>query len=187
MSDEKKQPVIPTTPPYQGVDEEGVATTESIPQEPKKDKKSFFKKPCRDCEKHKKESEEYKNNWQRALADYQNLQRETSERRGEWARMSEQQILEDFIPVYDNFKKAFAIADNADAGGAADNADKKWQSWKQGIRYIMKQFWEVLKAHNAEEIKTVGEKFDRNFMRRPARPLNQSRPAARFRVKWSRG
>ena len=40
-------------------------------------------------------------------ADYKNLQNEISTRRSEWAQMSEIQILEDFIPVYENFKKAF--------------------------------------------------------------------------------
>ena len=115
-----------------------------------KDKKSFFHKSCKDCEKNKSDAEEYKNGWQRALADYKNLQRETEQRRSEWAQMSEQQILEEFIPVYDNFKKAFAVE------GVNDN-------WRQGIGYIMKQFGDVLKNHNIEEIKTVGEKFDPNL------------------------
>ena len=42
--------------------------------------------------------EEYKAGWMRAQADYQNLQKEVENRRSEWARMSEAQILEDFIP-----------------------------------------------------------------------------------------
>lgn len=103
------------------------------------------------------DSEDYKTSWQRATADYQNLKKEVEMRRAEWAQMSEQQILEEFIPVYDNFKKAFAA--KLDAGEATD-AIKKWENWKQGIQYIMKQFSDVLKAHQVEEIKTVGEKFD---------------------------
>jgi len=122
-----------------------------------KPKKSFFKKSNQDCEKYIKEIEEFKNNWQRALADYKNLQRETSERRGEWARMSEQQILEDFIPVYDNFKKAFSHHPEL------SEDQKQMKNWTDGIGYIMKQFWDILKAHSVEEIKTVGEKFDPRF------------------------
>lgn len=107
--------------------------------------------------------ETYKQGWVRAQADYQNLQKEISEQRGTWIKMSELQILEEFIPVYDNFKKAFATSDtdtqmNADD---ADNADvKKMVNWKKGIEYIMKQFWKVLADHDIEEIKTFGEKFD---------------------------
>lgn len=113
-----------------------------------KDKKSIFSRECKKCPDTKKECEEYKSGWQRALADYKNLQTETDKRRGEWAKMSEAQILEEFIPVYDNFKKAFAVE-----GKTAD-------SWAQGIEYIKKQFADILSAHGVEEIKTVGEKFD---------------------------
>lgn len=109
----------------------------------------------------KSESEEYKANWQRALADYRNLQKETAAMRSQWAQMSEENILQNFIPVYENFKKAFNV-ENDDVGenGEIGSEIKKWQGWKQGIEYIMKQFGDVLKSYNVQEIKTVGEKFD---------------------------
>lgn len=97
--------------------------------------------------------EEYKTGWQRALADYQNLQKETTARRAEWAQMSKLQILEDFIPVYDNFKKAFASK-------KSDGWSAEQENWIKGIHYIMKQFGDILKNHQIEEIKTVGEYFD---------------------------
>jgi molecular chaperone GrpE len=105
------------------------------------------------CSQIKFEREEYKQNWQRALADYQNLQKETAARRSELVSMSEQQILEEFIPVYDNFKSAFRSKDRLEW-------NKEQNNWVIGIQYIMKQFGDVLKAHNVEEIKTAGEKFD---------------------------
>jgi molecular chaperone GrpE len=128
--------------------------------EPIKEKKSFFKKPCKDCEKKEKECDEYKAGWQRALADYKNLQKETTARMGEWAQMSERQILEEFIPVYDNFKKAFSHHPVLQA----DNEEhKQMKNWTDGIGYIMKQFGEVLKMHNVGEIQTIGKKFDPRF------------------------
>lgn len=105
------------------------------------------------CSQIKLEREEYKQNWQRALADYQNLQKEVASRRTELVSMSEQQILEEFIPVYDNFKSAFRSKDNLEWS-------KEQNNWVTGIQYIMKQFGDVLKAHNIEEIKTTGEKFN---------------------------
>jgi molecular chaperone GrpE len=120
------------------------------------------KKGC-GCSQIKLEREEYKQNWQRALADYQNLQKEVASRRAELVSMSEQQILEEFIPVYDNFKKAFASWDNTNGSGPTNDTNKKLMNWKQGIEYIMKQFADILKAHNVVEIKTVGEKFDTKF------------------------
>ena len=100
-----------------------------------------------DCLALEKECLEYKAGWQRALSDYQNLQKDVARQRGEWAAMSEAQILEEFLPVYDNFKKAFVAAHEDGA-------------WAKGIGFIMKQFGEVLKSHGIEEIKTVGEVFD---------------------------
>ncbi len=91
--------------------------------------------------------EDYKAKWMRALSDYQNLQKETALQRSEWVRMSELQVIEEFLPVYGNFKKAFAM--NTESG-----------SWAKGIEYIMKQFGDVLKAHGVEEIKTTGEVLD---------------------------
>lgn len=123
-----------------------------------KTKKGFFSKnTCKDCEKNKTENEENKAGWLRALADYKNLQNEISTRRSEWAQMSEIQILEDFIPVYENFKKAFYHHPEVNP----DNEEHRaFKNWIDGIGYIMKQFGDILKNHGVEEIKTVGEKFD---------------------------
>jgi nucleoside triphosphatase len=101
--------------------------------------------------------EEYKIGWQRALADYANLQKETARRQQEWVKYSEQQILEEFIPVYDHFKVAFAH--HPELNGEQKNI----KNWIDGIGYIMKQFGDVMKAHGVEQIKTVGQKFDPRF------------------------
>jgi molecular chaperone GrpE len=119
-----------------------------------------IKKECANCEENNSKTEEYKRDWQRALADYKNLQKETNERRGEWAQMSKAQILEDFIPVYDNFKSAFFHHPILQA----DNEEhKQIKNWIDGIGFIMKQFGDVMKNHGIEEIKTIGEKFDPNL------------------------
>ncbi|MDD2758351.1 MAG: nucleotide exchange factor GrpE [Patescibacteria group bacterium] len=96
-------------------------------------------------------AEEYKTNWHRALADYQNLQKETATRRAEWAQMSEQQILEEFIPVYEHLKTA--VTCHSREGGNPD-------AWMDGVKHVLKQFADILKNHGVEEIKTVGEKFN---------------------------
>ena len=116
-----------------------------------KKKKGFLKK-CKNCNKNETEMEEYKAGWLRAQADYKNLQKEISEQRSEWARMSEQTILEDFIPVYDNFKLAF--------GHQPTDFSDSQKKWSGGIGYIMKQFEKVLQDHNIVEIRTEGELFN---------------------------
>ena len=121
-----------------------------IEDEVEEKKTGFFNCKCKNCEKVEKECEEYKQGWQRALADYKNLQAETTKRRGEWAQMSEAQILEEFIPVYDHLKMSIAGVDKSDA-------------WVEGVKHVLKQFADILKNHGVEEIKTVGEKFDPKF------------------------
>lgn len=139
--------------------EEKAKKADTVPPEPqaveptKNEKKSFFNKPCKNCDKLKQEAGEYKVGWQRALADYQNLQKETTSRRAEWAQMSEQQILEEFIPVYEHLKMALSGTD--ETGGN--------NPWLDGVRHVLKQFADILKSHGVEEVKTVGEKFDPKY------------------------
>lgn len=111
---------------------------------------------CPNCATLKAEAAEYKSGWQRALADYKNLQKENVDMRGVWAKASEQYILEEFVPVYENFKKAFAHKENM-------TDEKSWKQWAEGIGYIQKQFGGILKNYQIEEIKTVGEKFDPRY------------------------
>lgn len=127
-------------------------TSESVTGDEHKSeiKHGLFHHHCKKCE-------EYKAGWQRATADYQNLKKEVENMRGEWARYSEQQILEEFIPVYDNFRKAFAVETRLIA---SVQEDKNWENWQKGIEHIMKQFGGVLKSHGVEEIKTMGEMFN---------------------------
>ena len=138
------------------------ATKQSHDSKTGETKHGLFHHGCKNCDKHKKESEEHLNNWRRALADYDNLKKETEARRAEWAKYSEQQILEEFIPVYDNMKKALAVSLPLPEGEQAEG-QRGWESWKEGVGHIMKQFADVLKQHGVEEIKTVGEKFDPNL------------------------
>ncbi|MBU0661099.1 nucleotide exchange factor GrpE [Patescibacteria group bacterium] len=99
--------------------------------------------------------EEYKSGWMRAQADYKNLQMETSKQRSEWARMSEIQILEEFIPIYENFRTAFKHP--------AGEENSSWENWKKGIEFIMKQFGDVLESHGVKEMEVVGKMFDPNL------------------------
>ncbi|HYE60238.1 MAG TPA: nucleotide exchange factor GrpE [Candidatus Kapabacteria bacterium] len=107
---------------------------------------------CVKCQEKEKLCEEYSSKWLRAVADYQNLQKEVERQRGDWVKMSEAQILLDFLPVYDNFKKAFAHGQG--------EVTKEQENWIKGIGYIMKQFGDVLKSYRIEEVRTVGEAFD---------------------------
>lgn len=105
------------------------------------------------------ENIDYKDKWLRAQADYSNLVKETNARRAEWVAYSEAQIIEEFLPVYDNFCKAFSQP-IANSSQPIDEEIKKFENWKKGIEYIMQQFWAVLKNHSIEKIEVIGRQFD---------------------------
>lgn len=116
----------------------------------KKDKKKTEKINVKDLQK---KSEEYLNGWQRAQADYQNLQRETEIKKREWIQLANANLLEELLPIYDNYKLAMAhIPEN-----------QKKTDWIIGIIHIKNQLEKFLKDYGIEEIKTVGEKFDVNL------------------------
>lgn len=108
---------------------------------------------------HDEQEIDYKDKWFRAVADYQNLQKEMAARQSEWILWSEWQILSEFVRVYDHLKKAFHNRQQTTAA-KAEQADKAQQNWVNGIEHIMKQFEDVLKTHGVEEIETIGKHFD---------------------------
>ncbi|MFH0923667.1 MAG: nucleotide exchange factor GrpE [Candidatus Falkowbacteria bacterium] len=98
--------------------------------------------------------DELENKYKRALADYQNLLKQTAREKQEFVRYANEQLIHEILPVYDNLRLALKHAkDTPDGAGIRD-----------GVKYIVKQFKDVLNNLGVEEIKTVGMKFDHNTM-----------------------
>jgi len=94
------------------------------------------------------------NKYKRALADYQNLLKQTTKEKLEFAKFANEDLLYQILPVYDNLKESLKHSDEvADQNG-----------WLAGIKYIIKQFSDVLNNLGVEEIKTIGKKFDHQQM-----------------------
>ena len=110
----------------------------------------LVKKLREDLKKCNAEKADYLAGWQRAKADFVNARREEDERRSDFAGFVEVKIISDFLPVLDSLEIA--------------TKDKNWQTldktWQDGIKCLHKQFVEVLKGYNIEEIKAVSERFD---------------------------
>ena len=107
-------------------------------------KKYFLDKPV----------DEWEAQCKRALADYQNLLKQTTKEKNEFIKFANERIINEFLPVYDNLKLSLAHIDAA--------AEKS--NWLVGVQYVIKQFSEILSRHGVEEVKTVGEKFDHSSM-----------------------
>jgi len=100
------------------------------------------------------ESLSFEHQYKRALADYQNLLKNTAIEKREFAKYAISDLLEDIIPVYDHLKMSLQNLP----------AEEENSAWATGVKYVLKQFKDVVTARGVEEIKTVGEKFDHNIM-----------------------
>lgn len=102
--------------------------------------------------------EENKHDWEgkylRAIADYQNLLKQTAREKEEFGQFARERFLQEILPVYDNLKISLQHID--------EEASKS--SWLEGIKHIVNQFKGVLTDLGVTEIKTVGEKFDHSSM-----------------------
>jgi len=100
------------------------------------------------------EADSFENKYLRALADYQNLLKQTAKDREDFVKYALSDFLQDILPVYDHLKLSIA--------GLGE--DESQNAWVVGVKHVLKQFKDVLEARGIEEIKTTGEKFDHDLM-----------------------
>jgi molecular chaperone GrpE len=86
----------------------------------------------------------------RVLAEEQNLVKRQSLEKEEFVRYANQEIIIEFISVYDHLKLSI--------GSLPDN--EKASAWVQGVEYTVKQFKDLLSVNGVEEIKTAGVEFN---------------------------
>jgi molecular chaperone GrpE (heat shock protein) len=100
------------------------------------------------------ETETSENKYLRALADYQNLLKQTAKDREDFIKYALADFLQDILPVYDHLKLSMSGL----------NEEEAKNPWAVGVRHVLKQFKDILEARGVTEIKTVGEKFDHDLM-----------------------
>ena len=110
-----------------------------------------LKKKLEECEKLK---DEYLAGWQRERADFLNYKREELERIGEILKYTNVGLILNILPILDNFE----IAEKKLPEDLKNDENVK------GILQLKNQILDFLKNQGVEEIKSLGEKFDPNFM-----------------------
>lgn len=95
-------------------------------------------------------AEEYLAGWKRAMADYQNRERELGEEKRAIASYAAQNASHDFLPVLDNLRQAFEHVP----------PEQRELPWVKGIEYIVKQFEDVLAGHGIKRFNALGAAFD---------------------------
>ena len=88
--------------------------------------------------------------WQRALADYQNLKKEWEKKQFSFMNEAKKIFLAEFLPIYDNLKKAVNTPSDQSNG----------LEWRNGIEQIKEQCDLLIRRWNVEPVATVGENFN---------------------------
>jgi molecular chaperone GrpE len=86
----------------------------------------------------------------RAVADLENFKRQASRRETEARERAVRNVVEDLLPVLDNFERALQAAQNS----------TDVQSLRIGVEFIAQQFRDALKNHGVEPIQAEGQHFD---------------------------
>ncbi|MBU2007799.1 nucleotide exchange factor GrpE [Patescibacteria group bacterium] len=100
--------------------------------------------------------ENFEAKYKRAIADYQNLLKQTAREKMEFAIYANEQMLKEILPVYDHLKMAIEHCQ----GGENKSSD----DWLEGVKHVIKQFKDVLEKNGVEEVKIIDKKFDHNTM-----------------------
>jgi molecular chaperone GrpE len=93
---------------------------------------------------------EYKDGWQRALADFQNYKRRTDAERDSTYQNAVGNIIKRYLPVLDDMERAMAAR-------PADLA------WGDGIELIYRKLQTILENEGLKRIDAEGQPFDPNF------------------------
>ncbi|WP_079530324.1 nucleotide exchange factor GrpE [Halobacillus hunanensis] len=101
----------------------------------------------------KQEKEEAQNRLLRLQADYDNFRRRTLKEREADRKYRSQSIVEELIPVLDNFERALQVEVTGDAA----------QNFASGMKMVYDQFQAALEKEGVEEIPAQGEEFDPNL------------------------
>ncbi len=113
--------------------------------------KDIVKKLREDLKQARKEKEEYLTGWQRAKADYVNLQKDSDAKYKEIRTMVTGNMVEDLLPVLDSFNMAM---------GNKEAWEKVDANWRNGVEYIHQQFLRVLADNNVTALDQVDVMFD---------------------------
>jgi len=144
---EEKEENIPTND-IEGNDVTYVESTEDGETMPAKD---VAKKLREQIKVLQKEKEEYLTGWQRAKADYINLQKELSSIHAHTSILTKEKVVEQLFPALDSFEMAFANLEHW------EKLDKEWQD---GMKSIYKQFLAGLLNSGITTIEESGIPFD---------------------------
>jgi len=102
----------------------------------------------RQLEEQKEQAQNYFNQLARMKADFENLRRRSQKEKDEIVEYASEQLVKLLLPVLDNFERALAD-ESGDFG-----------KFKEGVKMIYDQIYEILSKEGLKPIPAKGEEFD---------------------------
>ncbi|NJN43278.1 MAG: nucleotide exchange factor GrpE [Anaerolineae bacterium] len=99
------------------------------------------------------EAQIHRDNYQRALADYQNLKRRVEVERNEMHQTAIGSVVKGFLEIGDDLERALKNRPTSDAGKA----------WADGIELVFRKVMNKLEAQGVKSIEAEGQMFDPHF------------------------
>ena len=114
--------------------------------------KSKLRKREKEIKLLKKEVEEYRDKYLRLAAEMDNMRKRLGKEKEEFYKYSLSEFLKELLVVLDNFERALESRSQGDA-----------PSFREGMKYIHKQYLELLMKKGLRPIEIKDKKFDPNF------------------------
>ncbi len=158
MAEEEKKPESPETPKSDPVEttvtgeaesgEKGKASESASTDATGKQAEAADAKPAEP----KPAEPDWKDQYARLLADFDNFKKRTARDREDTYRYAEADILKDVLPVVDNLALALA------------NAKDRGDEFVKGVQLVYDTFLATLKDHGAEPFDSIGKDLDTERM-----------------------
>ncbi len=117
----------------------------SAPQSDKS--RAHWEKQIKDLEQ---QAAEHLHGWKKALADYQNLQKDNAKKFADLSDFISSGLILELLPIFDNYQTAITHIPEAE----------KQSSWAVGLEHILKMWESFLNDHQIVKIPTIGQMFD---------------------------
>ena len=135
---------------YRGKEKPKAEDLQKVNQKQPASKKSELEELRDRIDNLQREKDELFAKLQRVSADYANFQKRTPKQIADTICYEKEKIIKTLLPALDNFERTLQNA------RSAENVDVLLK----GIQIIYDQMLDILKSHNVEQIKALGEPFD---------------------------
>jgi len=98
-------------------------------------------------------AEENNTRYLRAQADFDNFRRRTVKEREELAKYASLKLVEQLVPVLDNFERAIQ----------ASGENQEFESFSKGVQMIFRQLSQVLDQEGLQQMNAVGQPFNPEY------------------------